>query len=134
MPVGRNDVLAALSDPLLRRIKFSIGQTTIDPEGFRDVHAAITDGRLKVATGSDQSVAFYNMRTNTIETPRKNPPLDVGERAQLAGNLRANTGVPGAEARGGFGARLASVLRDRGHGRDGPATWRPSRPAGSRGR
>ena len=47
------------------------------------MHAAITDGRVKVATGSDQSVAFYNMRTNTIETPRKNPPLDVGERAQL---------------------------------------------------
>ena len=83
MPIGKDDVLAALSDPVLRGFKFSIGQTTVGPDGFREVHGAIASGRIRVATGSDPRIAFYNMRSNTIETPRRNPPLDVGERAQL---------------------------------------------------
>jgi hypothetical protein len=83
MPIGKDDVLAALSDPVLRDFRFSIGQTTVGPEGFREVHGAIAKGRIKVAPGTGQQIAFYNMRTNTIETPRGNPPLHVGERAQL---------------------------------------------------
>lgn len=83
MPIGKNDVLAVLSDPVVRRIKFRIGQTTVDADGFRDVHAAIADGRIKVTNGTQQQTAFYNMRANTIETARQDPPLDVGERAHL---------------------------------------------------
>jgi hypothetical protein len=83
MPIGKDDVLAVLSDPRLRAFKFSIGRTTVGPEGFRDVHGAIASGRIKVTPGTDPRIAFYNMRTNTVETPRRNPPLDPGDRAQL---------------------------------------------------
>jgi hypothetical protein len=83
MPIGKDDVLAALSDPKLLAFKFSIGRTTVGPEGFREVHGAIANGRIKVTPGADQRIAFYNMNANAIETPRRDPPLDVGDRAQL---------------------------------------------------
>ena len=38
MPIGKDDVLAALSDPVLGSFKFSIGQTTVGPDGFRAVY------------------------------------------------------------------------------------------------
>jgi hypothetical protein len=83
MPIGKDDVLAVLRDLTLSAFKFSIGRTTVGPEGFREVHGAIANGRIKVTPGADQRAAFYNMRTNAVETPRRDPPLDVGDRAQL---------------------------------------------------
>ncbi|TCH99870.1 hypothetical protein EJV46_04180 [Roseococcus sp. SYP-B2431] len=85
MPIGKTDVLAALNDPTLQRLKFSIGQTMIGPDGFRDVHGAIANDRIAVVpSGSqNQDIAFYNMKTNAIEVPRKNPPLNLSDRAQL---------------------------------------------------
>lgn len=83
MPIGRDEVLAVLNDPALRGFKFSIGQTTVGPEGFREVHGAIASGRITVANGANANAAAYNMRSNTIETPRGNPPLALGVRATL---------------------------------------------------
>lgn len=83
MPVRRDDVLAVLNDPSLRGFKFSIGQTTVGPEGFREVHAAVASGRIAVAAGANANTAANNMHSNTIETQRANPPLRLGDRATL---------------------------------------------------
>src|SRR5262245_20304372 len=82
MPIEMCEVLRVLTDPNVSKINFSVGAITIDADGYRNVASYIAAKDIKVVPGKE-AVAYYDGRLNTIETPGGNPPLDVGDSAQL---------------------------------------------------
>lgn len=82
MPITKTDVLDVLNDPRLANMNFSVGPITVNAEEYRNVAAYIEAGDIRVIPGAEP-IAYYDGRLNTIETPAGNPPLNLGQRAQL---------------------------------------------------
>src|SRR5262249_18381734 len=63
-------------------MRFSVGEITVSGDEYRDVADYIRDDDIKVIPGNGP-VAFYDGHLNTIETQAGNPPLNLGDRAQI---------------------------------------------------
>ena len=83
MPITKADVLAALNDPILGKIDFSVGMLRVNAAAFGIVARYIAAGDIEVVPGKSRRVAVYDRRLNRIETPARDPPLDFTDRAQL---------------------------------------------------
>ena len=73
MPIGKEEVLATLNDPILTRINFSVGMLRVCVEMFRMVARYIQDEDIKVVPGRSNRFAFYDRQQNQIETPGAQP-------------------------------------------------------------
>jgi hypothetical protein len=83
MPITKADVLAVLSDPILNKINFSVSMIQVNAAAFGIVARYIEAGDIEVVPGTSRRLAIYDRRQNHIETPARNPPLDLTDRAQL---------------------------------------------------
>ena len=83
MPITKADVLAVLKDPVLNRISFSVGMLTVNAAAFGIVARYIEADDIEVVPGKSRRVAVYDRQLNRIETPARDPPLDLTDRAQL---------------------------------------------------
>ena len=82
MPITKPDVLAAMNDPNLSRINFSVGRIAVNAAEFRNVAEYVSAGDIKVSPGTG-SVAYYDSHLNELTTQGGNPPLDFTDRALL---------------------------------------------------
>jgi hypothetical protein len=82
VPIRKPDVIAALNDPILSRINFSVGRIAVNASEFRNVAEYISAGDIKVSPGTG-NVAFYDNHLNELTTQGGNPLLDFTDRAQI---------------------------------------------------
>jgi hypothetical protein len=82
VPITKNDVLAVLEDPNLTHINFTVGNITVNHQGYRHVYDYIKADDIQVIPGKE-SVAYYDGRRNTLETQSGNPPLQLPDRVQI---------------------------------------------------
>ena len=97
MPITKADVLAVLNDPVLNKFNFSVGMIQVNAAAFGIVARYIVAGDIEVVPGTSPRLAIYDRRQNHIETPTRNPPLDLADRAQLLHEcVHASSDISGA--------------------------------------
>lgn len=82
MPIGKAEILAVLADPVLNRMNFAVGDIMINARQYKNVADYIADGDISVVVGNG-ALAFYDGNRNEIETQKGDPPLNLGDRAQI---------------------------------------------------
>ena len=82
MPLSKDDVLKALTDPRLNSMNFGVGPIVVNANAYLDVADYVRDDDIHVVPGNE-SLAFYDGRLNTITTQAGNPPLNLADSAQL---------------------------------------------------
>jgi len=82
MSITKHDVLNVLGDPKLMTMRFTVGNITVNHQGYRNVSDYINDDDIQVIPGNE-TVAFYDGQLNTIVTQSGNPPLQLPARAQI---------------------------------------------------
>ena len=83
MPIGKEEVLATLNDPILTRINFSVGMLRVCVEMFRMVPSI---SRMKTSRWFQAEVTGLRSMTGSrirLRHPARNPPFDFTDRAQL---------------------------------------------------
>jgi hypothetical protein len=82
MPITETDVLAVLSEAVSANLDFWVGPVHVSSRAYGVIGNFIRAGNILVISGT-QSLAFYHDDTDILETQAGNPPLDLGQRAQL---------------------------------------------------
>ena len=82
MPFGKDDVLQVLNDPILHKIRFSVGVIQINSDEYDRVADYIESGAITIKSGSDK-VAHYYPEIDTFETKVGNPPMDLNARTNM---------------------------------------------------
>jgi hypothetical protein len=82
MPITKADVLDVARDPLLRKIRFSVGPINVNASEYADVADYIESGGIHVVPGNGK-VSMYYPQINTLRTRDADPPFDLNVRTNL---------------------------------------------------
>ena len=82
MPIGKEDILQILNDPILHKIRFSVGVIQINSDEYDKVADYIEAGGVTIKPGNDK-VAYYYPEIDTLETRTGEPPLDLNARTNV---------------------------------------------------
>ena len=77
------DVLRTLSDPVLKRIDFTLDSIHVRGEAYQKIYELIRDEQILVVTGKNPNKATYHPGTDTIETQNAPSPPDLFNRSIL---------------------------------------------------
>ena len=82
MPIGKEDVLKVLNDPILHKIRFSVGVIQINSDEYDKVADYIESGGITIKPGNDK-VAHYVPEIDTLETRSGDSLLDLNTKTNI---------------------------------------------------
>jgi|ERR1700722_3649159 hypothetical protein len=82
MPIGKEDILQVLNDPILHKISFSVGVIQINSDEYDEVADYIEARGVTIKPGNDK-VANYYAEIDTLETKAGEPPMDLNARTNV---------------------------------------------------
>ena len=89
MAYTKQDVIAALADPILYKISIIFDSLAINGGGFVMVQNQIAAGNIQVVEGNSSANAYYNMGDDTLTTPGRGIAGTILEKISANSRMRA---------------------------------------------
>jgi len=83
MPLGQNDVLHTLSDPVLQKMDFTVDGLHVRGDAYRKIFELIRDEQILVTQGDEAGLATYDPGSDTLMTQKADSPPDLFNRSML---------------------------------------------------